>query len=227
MFLYKYLHLYIAGSPFHLPPDLLVSDLTLRLMPILPGLLLMGMVVMSQSTLGSQPSLRRDRRPNLRECRLRSPSHALTRNLDLRIQLIDLLQRQALRLVDHKPHKGNAEEAAREPDEKDLALQVCVPRAPVHEVWRGVGDRPVQQPVRRGRHGEGFGADLEGEDFTGHHPRNGAPGRGEEEDVDADERDGCLLRAEVLGKDVSVGMLPRGRRAEDRNEELGDRHADC
>ena len=153
--------------------------------------------------------------------------HALTRDLNLCIQLINLLKREALRLIDHEIHKSDAQKAAGEPDEEDLRLEICVPWTPVHEVRGRVGNRPVEQPVCRGRHGERFRPDFEREDLPRHHPGDGAPGRGEEEDVDADEGDGGLLRAEVLGEDVSVGRLAGGGRAEDRDQELGDGHADC
>lgn len=40
----------------------------------------------------------------------------------LGVQLVDLLQRQTLGLVDEEVDEGDAEEAAGEPDEEDLGL---------------------------------------------------------------------------------------------------------
>jgi hypothetical protein len=66
--------------------------------------------------------------------RRRQPVHGFGRQLDLVVQLVDLLERESLGLVDHEVHKGDAQEAAAEPDEEDLGLQVRVARAVVHEV---------------------------------------------------------------------------------------------
>ena len=61
-------------------------------------------------------------------------------------QLINFLKRQALRLVDHEPDKGDADEAERSPQEEDLGLEVGVFR--VDHVGRGVGDGPVEELER-------------------------------------------------------------------------------
>lgn len=65
----------------------------------------------------------------------------------LGVELVDLLERQALGLVDEEVDKGNAEEAATEPDEENLALQVGIARAVVDEVGRRVGNGPVEEPL--------------------------------------------------------------------------------
>lgn len=90
-----------------------------------------------------QPTLRRNTSSNLPKRGLGGPAHAPSRNLDLSVQLIDLLKRQALRFIDHEIHKSNAQKAACEPDEEDLGLQVSVAGAVVHEVGRCVGNGPV------------------------------------------------------------------------------------
>lgn len=54
------------------------------------------------------------------------PANTLPGGADLIVQLINFFQGQALGLVDHGVHKGNAQEAAAEPDEENLRLEVCV-----------------------------------------------------------------------------------------------------
>lgn len=98
---------------------------------------------------------------------------------DLGVEFVDLLERQALGLVDHEVDEGDADEAEAAPDEEDFGLQVGVARAGVDHVGRGVGDGPVQEPVGGGRHGEGFGAHFEREDLARHDPGDGAPGAGD------------------------------------------------
>ncbi len=119
--------------------------------------------------LPAQSPLRRNTGPNLPKRRRRPPLLALPRTAPaghLGIQLVDLLEGQALGLVDHEVDEGDAQEAASEPDEEDLGLQVGVAGAEVDEVGRRVGDGPVEEPVGCGGHGEGFGADFEGEDLA-------------------------------------------------------------
>jgi hypothetical protein len=101
---------------------------------------------------------------------------ALPRLADFAVELVDLLERQTLSLVDHEVDKGDADEAEAAPDEEDLGLQVGVARAVVDHVRGGVGDCPVEEPVGGGSHGERLGADLEREDFAGDDPGDGAPG---------------------------------------------------
>lgn len=64
----------------------------------------------------------------------RLPANTLPSRTDLIIQLVNFLQGQALRLVDHGVNEGNAEEAAAEPDEEDLGLQVRVAGSVVDQV---------------------------------------------------------------------------------------------
>ena len=77
------------------------------------------------------------------------------------VQLVDLLERQAFGLVDHRPHKAEADEAERAPDEEHLGLQVGVFR--VDHVRRRICDREVEDPVGRCCHAECFGAHFERE----------------------------------------------------------------
>lgn len=89
-------------------------------------------------------------RPPLLEGDARLPVYAVLRAhdaLDLGVQIIDLLQRQAFRLVDEEVHKGNADKAAAEPDEEDLGLHVGVAFTIVDEIRGGVSDGPVEQPL--------------------------------------------------------------------------------
>ena len=133
----------------------------------------------------------------------------------LGIQLVDLLQAQAFRLVDERVDEEGADEAKGAPDEEDLAAEIGVAGPRVDEVRGRVCNGPVEQPVGRRGHGEAARACLEREDLARHHPGDGAPGRGEEEDVEADEGDQDL-----------VGHHARVRRARDGDDELADEHAD-
>ena len=166
-----------------------------------------------------QSTLLRHARSDLLERCGGPPAHTLSRARYLEVQLVDLFQRQALRLVDHEVHEGDAEEAACEPDEEDLRLQVGVSWAPVDEIGGAVGDGPVEEPVGGCGHGEGLGSDLEREDLPRDDPSDGAPGGSEEEDVDADERDRGFLGCDVLCENLACfRILARGGRAEDCNE---------
>jgi hypothetical protein len=104
---------------------------------------------------------------------------ALPRLADLEVELVDLLEGQTLGLVDHEVDEGDADEAEAAPDEEDLGLQVGVAGTLVDHVGGGVGDGPVEEPVGGGGHGEGLGADLEGEDLAGDDPGDWTPGAGD------------------------------------------------
>lgn len=75
------------------------------------------------------------------------PRSGLASARDLAVQLVDLLQGEALGLVDVEVHKRDAQEAAGKPDEEDLGLQVGVAVTVVNKVRRGVGNGPVEQPL--------------------------------------------------------------------------------
>ena len=113
---------------------------------------------------------------NVLEADGRHEALALPRLADLEVKLVDLLEGQTLGLVDHEVDEGDADEAEAAPDEEDLGLQVGVARALVDHVGGGVGDGPVEEPVGGGGHGEGLGADLEGEDLAGNDPGDRTPG---------------------------------------------------
>ena len=164
---------------------------------------------------------------NLPESNSRNPPNTILRNANLTIQLINLFQRQALRLIDHEVNENNANETASAPDEEDLGLEIGISWTPIDEVGGGVCDGPIEEPVRGGGHGEGLGADFEGEDLAGDDPGDWTPGGGEEEDVDADECDGGFLGGVVVYDDVAGSVLTSGCCAEDGDDELRDAHADC
>lgn len=113
---------------------------------------------------------------NVLEADGRHEALALPRLADLEVKLVDLLEGQTLGLVDHEVDEGDADEAEAAPDEEDLGLQVGVAGALVDHVRGGVGDGPVEEPVGGGGHGEGLGADLEGEDLAGNDPGDRTPG---------------------------------------------------
>lgn len=156
----------------------------------------------------------------------RLPRRRLARNLDLGVQLVDLLQAEALCLVDEEVDVGDAQEAGAEPHEEDLGLQVGKALAVVDQVRRGVGNGPVEQPVGGRGHAERLGPRVEREDLARDDPRQGPPGAGEEEDEDAHKCHGGLLPDEILDEDVAVVVLARGQRAAERDDELRDAHAD-
>lgn len=92
-------------------------------------------------------------------------------------------------------HKSNAYKAARSPYEEHLALEVRT--ILIDHVRCGVCDGPVEKPVGCGGHGQALGTCLERVQLSGDHPCYWTPGAGEEEDVDAHERDGRALGWEV------------------------------
>lgn len=102
--------------------------------------------------------------------------------------------------------------------EEHLALQIRIPNPFIDHIRRRIRDRKIQQPVRRGRHAQRFGAHFQREQFAGDHPRHRTPGAGEEKDVDAHEGYGDLLRALVVGSSDCAG---------DGDDVLADAHADC
>lgn len=85
---------------------------------------------------------------------------------DSLVHLVDVLEGETLGLVDEGPDEGDTDEAASTPDKEDLGLEVGVAGTLVDHVWGCVADGEVEEPVGGGGHGETFGADLEGEDFT-------------------------------------------------------------
>ena len=81
-------------------------------------------------TMCPHPTLLRHTGPDSPERRCRLPVHAVARDVDLVVQLVDLLEGQAFRLVDHEVDECDAEEAACEPDEEDSGLEVGIAVAP-------------------------------------------------------------------------------------------------
>jgi hypothetical protein len=59
------------------------------------------------------------------------------------VKLINLFKRETLCLVDHEPHKGDADEAKCAPNEKDLGLKVRT--LLIDHVGCGVRDGPVKK----------------------------------------------------------------------------------
>lgn len=151
------------------------------------------------------------------EGQARRKPRALPRVADLCVQLVDLLEREALGLVDHGPDEEDADEAAAAPDEEDLGAEVGVARPVVDDVRGRVADGEVEQPVAGRGHAERFGAHLEREDLARNDPGHGAPRAREEEDVDAHEGDHGALGGWVLGADDG---------ARDGDDELAHGHAD-
>lgn len=145
----------------------------------------------------------------------RLPTNRVPSPRNLSIELINLLERKTLSLIDASIHEKRTDKAEPAPDEEHLGLQVRVSGSAVHHVRGSVGDGPVEEPVGCGRDGETLCAGLEGEEFAGYDPGDGAPGGGEEEDVDADE-----------GDEDFVCDGGGGGCADDGDDQLGDAHAD-
>lgn len=80
--------------------------------------------------------------------------------------------------------------------------------------------------VGSGGHGQALRADLEWEDLASDDPSDWSPGGGKEEDEDTDERDGRLLRSDVLDDRHTSISLAQGRCTKNGDEELRDGHAD-
>jgi hypothetical protein len=78
-----------------------------------------------------------------------NPFRALARALAFTVQLVDLLERQSLSLVDEEVDEGDAEEAGREPDEENLGLKVGVVRAVIDQVGGDESDDEVEKPLVR------------------------------------------------------------------------------
>jgi hypothetical protein len=187
--------------------------------------------------------------PHLNKRNARLPTHTSTGTRHLIIQLIDLFQSQPFGLVDHKVHEANADKAAPEPDEEDLRLQVRVAVTVVDKVRGCEAQRPVHQPVCGGRHGERLCAGFKREDLAGDNPiflrkfisnqkgkqgkyrkqRKDVPGdwapRGsEEEDKDANKRNGRLLGRSIVDDDSPLTILARCSSPHNGNNQLRDSH---
>ena len=119
---------------------------------------------------------------------LRAERLALPRLGDNAVELVDLLERQTLGLVDHEVDEGDADEAAGAPaallagvavrsgdvgefclpNEEHLGLEIA--GILVDHVRGSVRDGEVQEPVGGGRDRQALGTDLQREDLTGDDP---------------------------------------------------------
>ncbi len=70
---------------------------------------------------------------------------------DNTVELVDLLEGEALGLVDHEPHECDADEAEAAPDEEHGGLQVGVAGTAVDHIWGGIGNGEVEQPKQKGQ----------------------------------------------------------------------------
>lgn len=119
-------------------------------MPILVGIAPVKAVFrLSSSAVGNGDPLSSDIL-SLAEGNMRPPLRALAGRDALSVHLINLLETEALSLVDVEEDEGDAEEAGTKPDEEDLALQVGIALAVVDKVGGRVGNGPVEKPLGRG-----------------------------------------------------------------------------
>ena len=77
----------------------------------------------------------------------------------------------------------------RSPDEEHFDLEASGPGLFVDQVWGGVTNTKVPEPVGGNGEGHGLGSDVEGEDLSGDDPCDRTPCRSEEGDIDTDECD--------------------------------------
>ncbi|KFZ18290.1 hypothetical protein V502_04170 [Pseudogymnoascus sp. VKM F-4520 (FW-2644)] len=155
--------------------------------------------------------------------------------------LVDLLQGEALGLGDEEVGEGEGDAAEGAPHEEDLGAEVGLALLGTDEVWGDDTDDlerllvfvfwgfgrimwdgqtyAVPEPVGGGGETDTARADGQGEDLADDDPGAGAPGGGEEGDVDADEGD--------HGLDGSLVVLAWGASGDtdDTDDELRDDHA--
>lgn len=118
-------------------------------------------------------------------------------------------------------HEGDADETETTPYEEHFGAQVGM--ILVDHVGSRVRNRPVEQPVAGSGHTQALGSGLEREHLASDDPCNRAPRAGEEEDVDAHECYGGILRGsvDIVCVDRRIGMHTYAT-----NNELADAHAD-
>ena len=146
--------------------------------------------------------------------RMRDPSRRRPRRRLLH-HPIYLLQAQPLGLGDAKVGEQQTQTTRAAPDEEDLRLQIAL--ILVHHVGSNDTDNAVPEPITRRRERHALGADWQGEQLADDDPCGRAPGRGERENVDADEGDedfACRARAGGGGADYA-------------DDEFADEHQQC
>ena len=152
------------------------------------------------------------------ERRLGHPLLRLPRT-DLLHHLVDLFQRQPFHLGHQEIRKQHAENTQAAPDEEDLGAEVSGALGVAHHVGRHDGDDAVPEPVAGCRNADTSGADRQRETLADDDPPRRPPGRGEEEDVEADEGNHGAHGGRVVGFDA-----PRGG-ADDGDDVLHYHHA--
>ncbi|KFZ02513.1 hypothetical protein V500_00150 [Pseudogymnoascus sp. VKM F-4518 (FW-2643)] len=127
--------------------------------------------------------------------------------------LVDLLQGEALGLGDEEVGEGEGDAAEGAPHEEDLGAEVGLALLGTDETYA------VPEPVGGGGETDTARADGQREDLADDDPGAGAPGGGEEGDVDADEGD--------HGLDGTLVVLARGASGDtdDTDDELRNDHA--
>jgi len=112
----------------------------------------------------------------------------------LAVQQIDLLQRQTLGLRDEEVREDKASNTSGTPDEEHLnskirsldSIGTCCRR--VDKVWGGITNSKVPEPVACDSQRHALSANAEGEELSGEHPDNRAPGGGKEGNVKCSKR---------------------------------------
>lgn len=88
--------------------------------------------------------------------------------------LVNLFQRETLRLWDEKVGEQQAQEEGTSPNEEDLHLQVSL--VVVNHVWSDNRDHTVPEPVRGSGKSNTLGSNGQRVDFTNNNPSRGTPG---------------------------------------------------
>lgn len=129
---------------------------------------------------------------------------------------IGLLEGETLELGHEEVGEGQGEGAQGAPQEEDLGAEVGLIGA--DEVGGDDGNDGVPEPVGGGGHTDTAGSDGQREDLADNDPGDGAPGGGEEGDVDADEGNHGLDGRVVVGLNLSLSDT------DGTDDELSDDH---
>jgi len=141
---------------------------------------------------------------------------------------VNLFKRQTLRFR-HKEvriDEGTCAETA--PHEEDVGLQIAL--VLIDHIRRDDGDDGIPQPVGSSRKTNTASTDGNREDFTNDDPCTGTPGGSEEENVDTNEGDLGADGRDIIGNRFTVcyvRMIETDGVANDRDDELADKHTEC
>jgi hypothetical protein len=76
------------------------------------------------------------------------------------VQLIDLFKRQALGFRDAEIGEDETAETRRSPDEKHFDSESSIPGSGLDQVWGGITNTEIPEPIGGSGHGHGFGTNT-------------------------------------------------------------------